>query len=277
MAPPPTLIFLHIPKTAGSTLHSILDGRFAAHESMGVFSARFAHEQVARLAALDEAKKNSIRLLRGHQPFGLHRVFSQPCVYLTVLREPIARVTSQYYYILKNQHNPLHEQVRRMSSPAEFVASGISLGMNNGQVRWLLGEIDLVPFGELTQAHLEQVKTNIEKHFAWVGLTERFDESVMLLQRVLGWKVPPFYRKQNVNPSKQALRDSQLEAVSRHNQLDIALYEFATGLLEQRLAEALLGPNELRRFRVMNFAYSRLRWPQDFLPRAVRTLRKPSS
>ncbi len=112
-----------------------------------MFAAAYNDEHAKTLASLSEEDRRAIKLLRGHQPFGLHRFLPQTCTYVTVLRDPVARVVSQFFYILKNPHNPLHDQVRKMASPAEFVQSGISVGMNDGQVRWLLGELRTLPFG----------------------------------------------------------------------------------------------------------------------------------
>lgn len=40
-----------------------------------------------------------------------------------------------------------------------------------------------VPFGKVTREMLEQAKENLMCHFKVIGLTERFDESMMLLRK----------------------------------------------------------------------------------------------
>ena len=62
------VIFLHIPKTAGTTLLEILDRQYPP-ETVYSFGAD-AHESTARFKALDDPKKMSIRLLRGHMAYG---------------------------------------------------------------------------------------------------------------------------------------------------------------------------------------------------------------
>ncbi len=265
-----TVIFLHIPKTAGSTLHTLFDTRVRREASRGIFAADLDHEAVKALASEPDAQKRKIKLLRGHQPFGLHTVLPQPCSYVTVLRHPVARAISQYFYVLKNAHNPLHDQVRKMRSPGEFVESGISVGMNDGQVRWLQGGVHALGFGEVTPDHLEEAKRNIEEHFLCVGLTERFDDSILVLRHVLRWRTPPFYRRQNVNARKRAVADEDRERIQRHNQLDLELYEFAERLLDQQMAAADLDGNSVRRFQRANLVFSRLRWPQDLVTPSVR-------
>ncbi len=58
-----------------------------------------------------------------------------------------------------------------------------------------------------------------------MGLTERFDESVLLLRRVMGWRTLPFYRSQNVNRKKAPIDDAQKEVIRAFNRYDIELYE----------------------------------------------------
>src|SRR4029077_17948550 len=88
------LIFLHIPKTAGSTFQFILEN------SLGVTACHTNHTKrpVFTQSDLDFARKlfPGLRSLAGHNlvdPFSL--AVPDP-FYLTFLREPVARVFSQY-------------------------------------------------------------------------------------------------------------------------------------------------------------------------------------
>ncbi len=155
----------------------------------------------------------------------------------------------------------------------EFVASGVFREMDNGQVRQLTASGHL-PFGTCTPALLEQAIANLERHFCVVGLQERFDESVVLLRRALGWKIPPLYRRRNVGrrPSAEAgLSAETLRIVQEHNALDLQLYEYALARLERTIHEQ--GPGfalELQLFRAANRAASALvGWWRQRRPRAA--------
>ena len=56
-----------------------------------------------------------IRYLSGHVPFGVHRVFDRPARYITVLRNPVERVVSSFYF-QKQIKNPFLKQGRLLHS-----------------------------------------------------------------------------------------------------------------------------------------------------------------
>lgn len=84
---------------------------------------------------------------------------------------------------------------------------------------------------------LALAKENIDKHFAVVGLTERFDETLILCQLAFNWKMP-FYTKRNVTQKKadSSNMDAEtLEVIRQYNALDIELYEYAQKRFEQQI------------------------------------------
>jgi hypothetical protein len=87
---------------------------------------------------------------------------------------------------------------------------------------------------------LEAAKRNLKAGFAIAGLTERFDETVMLLKREFGWR-RPFYIPVNVAPKRQRneiVRPETIEIIRSKNKLDLELYDFAQSLFEQRVQQA---------------------------------------
>jgi len=45
---------------------------------------------------------NSIRFIRGHFEFGVHKYLYRPYTYITMLRHPIERAISWYYFVKQN-------------------------------------------------------------------------------------------------------------------------------------------------------------------------------
>jgi hypothetical protein len=252
------VIFLHIPKTGGQTLRQIVQRQYppeAVYTLRGPWGVR-----IESFLALSEARKRQIRLLQGWMSFGLHTHLPQGARYITFLREPIDRAISYYYYILRTPRHAHHERlVAGQIGLAEYIRLGISkVGVDNGQVRLLSGEPDggdTIGFGECTPALLEQAKANLEQHFSVVGLLEAFDESLLLLRRALGWRMP-YYTRQNVGSNRVA-RDKvdagTLRLLAEHNRYDLELYQYA----QQRFAadcrrQGWLFPFEVRLFRALN-------------------------
>lgn len=85
-----TIIFVHIPRTAGTTLHTILDRQYPREQ---IYSTNPTPDRPT--ASVEEFKRLSaseiapLRLLRGHLPFGLHELITGPSAYFTLRRYPL--------------------------------------------------------------------------------------------------------------------------------------------------------------------------------------------
>jgi hypothetical protein len=142
-------------------------------------------------------------------------------------------------------------------SLGEFVSSGISVGVNNGQTRWLAGDLHAEPFGAAGTEMLAAAKRNIEEHFSLVGLTERFDETLLLIRALLGWRLYPFYRRENVARSKHktiSISEEDVAVVRAFNHLDLELYRFAYERFERQIGGTSI-PDQLAAFRRWNGYY----------------------
>jgi hypothetical protein len=95
------------------------------------------------------------------------------------------------------------------------------------------------PGEELPPGALDEAKANL-RNFALVGIQERFDESVVILQRKLGLGPVP-YRKRHVASATRKLSDDELALIEEHNRLDIELYAFGVQLFEQVFATSTDG------------------------------------
>lgn len=235
---PELLLFLHVPKAGGSTLKTILDREYSGRPTWSVNWP--AGEDVAALE--DRA---SIELIEGHFGFGLHRQFPQEATYITLVRDPVARVVSHFDYVRREPAHPLHRQVVEENlSLEDYVTAGLSDELENGQVR-LLSE----------QGLLDEAKRNLVEFFPVVGVTERFDESLLLFRNALGWRRRPLYARINATGprDRSPVDPATRELILTRNSLDADLYAFVV----ERLDEAIgtLGPDfqrALRRFRRVN-------------------------
>jgi len=107
-------------------------------------------------------------------------------------------------------------------------------------VRLLSGHDQDIPCGECTPDLLDTAKHNIEQHFAVAGLTERFDESLVLMGIELGWNWTPYYLNRNVTKEKPVAKQIDpiaLKAIEQANPLDFELYDWASRRFQDQLAQ----------------------------------------
>lgn len=227
----PCVLFLHIPRTGGTTLGAAAHHLYRPEEILELHPATRAREI---LDALPEERLRQLRFVRGHVPYGVHTLLPTPCTYMTVLRDPVDRVLSLYAFMRKD---PAH----RIHTLGEAGAPGLAevlerrlfrRALEDAQTQLLGGVAPWLPHEPATEATLEEAKRNLESSFGLVGLTERFAETVELMRRVFGWRmdsvpsanvIPDRPRREELDPSLVAL-------IEERNQLDLELYEFAADL-----------------------------------------------
>jgi hypothetical protein len=245
------VIFIHIPKTAGSTLRPIMDRHYPRHV---IRKLDFLPGDLDAFLNLPEQTRSQIRLLQGHFPFGLHENLAVPVDYLTILRDPIDRIISMYYWIHGNQEHVLNKLVRSMSLK-DFADSGFDITTNH-QTSLISGLI-----ANPENNALEIARNHLESEIIAFGLNERFDESLLLFKKRLGW-THVFYSRRNVTrsrPGRSEVPASVLEIIQRHNSLDLDLYEFARQKFDGTIRT--LGPafeDEVRRFQSLNAIWARV-------------------
>lgn len=226
------LIFLHIPKTGGSTLNPVLDWNYQ-DKSFQITK----YEQIAPFINLSDAEKAQYNVLLGQIFFGIHQYINQDCTYLTMLRHPIKRLVSQYYY-LNVRRKRLGEKQKDISIERFLELEPFQAYM---QLNLIAGgdSIDEALRRQLPDDALERAKTNIEAHFPVVGVVNRYDESLLLMKYALGWK-RTFYTRHNVNKGHPTFEDFPKETQRVIEQAcapDLELFEYAEKRLETQLAE----------------------------------------
>lgn len=272
------VIFAHQPKTGGSTLRQIM-GRIYSPEQTFVMhgvSPFTVQASINRLRALSDAEKRKIGTVTGHMPFGVHQFLPQQSSYITLLREPVERVISHLGHVIRNQHQwNAHdgndwgeaEFFARGATPEAFLDWMEKFGFDNLQTRLLLEPAPdgwdrlAKPWPVLDERSLDSAKETLATRFAVAGTLERYDETLLLLQRRFNWR-NVFYTKANTNPGRKTQRevgDKTVEMIRDRNRLDVEIVKFAGELLQEAIArEGPAFPNALREFQQRNSRYARV-------------------
>lgn len=272
-------VFVHMPKAGGTTLQDIIQRQYplAATWDIRGESMELLQSSVDRLRHMPERDRETIACVKGHVPFGIHRWLPGTPRYVTMLRDPIQRNVSDYFFALNTPGHMLFERMRRdRLSLKDFVLLRDEQGLSDICCRLLSGAVSwdrLAPLLTLPAGALATAKENLERCFAVVGITERFNESLLLLQSAFGWK-DVRYERVNVTrdkPAEVTLTGEELDAIRLYNGRDIELYELAMQLMDTRIAEQGAGfEARVRRFRQENARYQRWRRLRRAVPKWLR-------
>jgi hypothetical protein len=230
----PTLLYLHLPKCGGTTLNRLIEWEYPPHRIYSI-DPSFFRWSYYRLLRKSPRRLDKLRVIKGHMPFGVHKLLRQASTYITVLREPVERVISEYYFAL---HHPLHPQHKRMQT-LTLEQYACTTPHHNLQCKLLAGPPPQRDFlaGDCTEETLAIAKANLAAHFTFAGLTERFDETLALCKVLFGWQLS-HYASFNVGQkrtSRQAVPDATRQMIAERNRFDVAIYQHVLPQFDQAL------------------------------------------
>lgn len=243
------LYYLHIPKTAGTSLINFLDSQFDPSEICPA-------QLLPNLFGIGRSDLSQYRLFRGHLWHGLDSYLGRSLTYLTMLRDPVQRVVSWYSHVKREPAAYRHDRVVNENwSLLDFVRDEeTNWDTINAQTLFLAVDLDYeqlardpVGYGQGVvkkyaergndRALLKLAKARLEK-FAFVGLSERMQDSLRLMCHTLGFY--PVFQEQRLNVATNRPPDSELTsetvaAIKEITELDRELYDWASLVFEERL------------------------------------------
>ena len=239
--------FIHIPKTGGTTLHNVLSRFYNAKHSKHVKSLKTP----LREEATSRAKQNESFLIKGH--LNIAEVVDIPGNFIfTLLRPPISRVISHYYFLKEQPTVKHYEYLNRPDTTIEsFYALKEKEDIDNCLVRYLSG-LYHTPFGEIGQLHYDRALENLQNKVHFFGVQEHYDESLILLAGKLGWPLP-IYRKKNITKKKEAISPATFEFLHEANKWDVMFYKKAQEMFAEKLSGMTVAERKkLVRLRMLN-------------------------
>lgn len=214
------LVFVHIEKTAGTSLKFIFRNSFGRKHC----DSRKNQKKIFTQEDLNYAKKvfGQIKCISGHNLVeSTENLDETGLMFLTFLREPITRSASFYQdYYLRGNHKISFEEWMK------------DINKHNMQTKRIAGS-----------ENLEKAKRLLRERYFFVGLTERFDDSLKLLNIVCPENLNLKYKKQLIaqnNTIKNELikTPETLQILQDANELDIELYNYVKNeLFPERLEE----------------------------------------
>lgn len=230
---PPYVYFVHLRKTGGSTLEYMLlrEANFTVYmeqrrrrgrENLEVGAYHmyrwFQSNQIGKIGHYDFSEKHHLnRQDKSRKP-----------VYITMLRHPVQRIMSAYWFahrFWRYKDEMVWPNGTSKMSLSEFVETG--KGINNHQYLALKQESDVT-----VQEAIETLRTQ----YGFVGVLERFDDSMMLLERRLG--INAHYQVRNKAASTgyhRAPTPQETELILKYNNKDLLLWKAASEMVQAQV------------------------------------------
>lgn len=237
------VVFIHIPKTGGLSVHKML--------SLAMFDV----DKYKRFNSLKELVADTNRrlypLVSGHFFFDAYKILSKEVIIFTFLRDPIKRVISAFEFMKSHPEVWLGELAQ--GSLRDFLSHPyVQKSINNVQTKLLGFEINFGKYYsqlinkeinqeeyyrifetfitmEVTEKDLERAKYNLEKLF-FVGFTETLSQDVEYLFSKLGLECPNIVYE-NRTPehvrNRERYTKDEIALIEELNKYDIELYNYA--------------------------------------------------
>ena len=252
------LYYLHIPKTAGTTFTSILD---SFYDQNSIFPVRIWGEllQILPVSFL------KYKLLRGHFGYGIRRILPERTLIITTLRKPVERTISFFDHMKLEpiRNNWVSEHFLKINETLDEIMENDEKNrvFANNQTRHIMSDFQVQNNTNLmsklfkkkyffeedknfttntsNKLLLEKAKDRILQ-FAYIGIQEKFEESLFLLYYTFGWRPIKDIWRLMIAPKKtklSTLKHSTIKKLEEYLKLDTELYEFAIKLFDKRFAQ----------------------------------------
>ena len=221
---------MHIPKTAGTTFRFTLYDHVESNkiypnlkELKSKLKARYIPGNEFVNLGLPDSFPDPHKILIGHYPYHFRNQFSVAPKVITFLRDPLTRTKSHLLHAQKLNPKLKGKSIREIFSIQET-------GLTNMQSRMLGYRPQENNFPEVLQ--------NL-KNINFVGITERFKESIEIINHHFNWQLQP-HRSMNITSKNSENQfSSELEkSIIKKLDLDYQLYNQAVVIFNTKL-EAL--------------------------------------
>ncbi|UPY37452.1 sulfotransferase family 2 domain-containing protein [Sediminicoccus sp. KRV36] len=242
----PRLVFLHVPRSGGTTLHEAFAAKFTDSE--------ICRERMNRLERVGSAELGTYHLFSGHYRFEHLALIPPPRLAVTVLREPRARLFSLYHHwrrhwadLAREDRGLRHAQQLDLIDFLRSPDIAVVEAFDNAMARQLAGDSRARAPGTYTRwawadqrplAEAEIVAAACRNLMALdaIGFTRSLDALHGFVCRRMGWPLPQPLPRRNammeaawgVHPAKpERLSDEVVEALNHLTRLDRQVWDFA--------------------------------------------------
>jgi hypothetical protein len=224
--------FIHVMKTAGTTLLEQIRSNFDADEVYPLEGVdgdmRTAYTSLDFLTSLPPDRRRRIRVFAGHFPYVATELMGGGFTTLTVLRDPVERTLS-YLGTRRRKHGGTLEQI--YEDPLRFP---LLIRDHQAKVFSLTSADRPQSFMDVIDVDSERLalaKANLARVDV-VGLQERFGEMMSELEARFGWRARGVPNRNRGGADRVPV--SLRRRIAEDNRADMEFYEFALELYASR-------------------------------------------
>jgi hypothetical protein len=247
-APDRPLFYLHVPKCGGTSVNALLRKMFPGEKGIRWFDYH------PRLLQNNLVGLDGYSCYGGHVVYRFRDLLPARMAVMTFLRDPVDRALSAFYFfrslgrekLVEHEVTPGLERCCELSLEEFLEAEPHAARVNLGNIQtWMFSQPHMYhvpPWRPLTRADLDEARRNLER-VAFVGLTDRFEESIQLLCRMCDWPVPdavPHENRTPVRPRAEAVSPEARAALEGLTALDADLYRLGADLFADALRDVPL-------------------------------------
>ena len=230
------IFFIHPPKSGGSTVISFFDLNKGKDQFVNFEWDREGWES-------SHAKLMTTRIGGGHQPYGMHRNLKSALTYCTILRDPLARQISHYWYASNGKNGDV---VRGASvSATEALVRRGAISLDEWVSESLAGKNLLTQMlsghSVVDESSLEIARTHVLQHFAATGVCEDMSEFLLRLCGKTGLKLPFFFEtnKTSGTPKNRThVSETARQTFVSENRFDYEIFRDVNQAIAQHALQA---------------------------------------
>ena len=208
------LFFNHISKTGGTSLTGILFSIAVYNRKPYCFIPKQFGDGLKPLPK--NIKESNAMVFAGESPFGFHSNFEKTFNLVTVIRNPVERIVSEYFWICR------YENRRQEISYADFENYLRVKVVHNICAHYICGK------RVLDEEKIQKIwKKNLKQYFAFCTTGNLDHMASWLLSRYQSASVVFNDAKKEIDSRKYDFEDKFGDQIIKYNKMDYAIYDYA--------------------------------------------------
>ena len=228
------IIFDHIPKTAGISILSALKLIFPDFKNINHYESEVYHKN-----ALEKYENSSFG---GHLQFQHFNTLSKDHYYCTILRDPVERFISQYFFNIQEgnksiQNKDLNSKILLDLQVIASLKYPINEYINHGILKTTYSNVQALHFAarmcadplELNEKQLIDAAISSLEGYSLIGSFNHLDDFIRIIAQDFNKFYPQIekYNTTSFNPNRNEVESTTLQKIHDHNLADYALIQWA--------------------------------------------------